>query len=909
MTNRGVRRLLMGVLCALLTMAAVAVGGAPVAGPRADWPVYRHDTRLTGVTLAKGKITQPEVLWEHYLGAPYQPFAANALPVDSRLVDLDGDGTKERFHLNGKTISVTDQQGKQLWSLTVDGHPLTGKIRVAKLFPERKGQQIIVFNNQMDSGTGQGYCFTFHNGVAKGELAWTTGPLTGQYAPTLIVDDVDGDGLPEVVTAPHYRVQIFNGQTGQLKAEASWKVGRNYGILLTRARKDQPQKDIYIVCDFVLHVDRIGYEDGKWQHLWGHKYIEPNSPAPEGRQQYIHVGPNPVADVDGDGKDEMVYMLVDAKLDDQWHLRVRDAETGKVEADIAGIWLWSVTDLDGDGVAELIYTPTTAKRPGTFCDVHFGRLRDGKLVDFGVRKDVRPILTRTRYPLDVDSIADDGGHDLLRTDFNGDGRPEVFLGRKSKQGRFEDSLFAVSLTAGGKLSEQWSFTRPGHRLNLIHAGPYTEPKPSARIIDLTTREFLAVNTEGKVFGKNDLGKPGGFSTTPIVVDVDADGRNEIVLQNASRQIVALRPGAGKDGAPEVLWSVPGVSMAYQPGYHWNGGLSPQAGDLTGDGRPEVVYASEDEAGLAAVTVVDGRGKRVWRRSIPGCAWGGLQAGVDLWTFGRFTGRKKGLDLYVDLHRRSKGSGEGRVLRGDTGEEVWQRRGLVAGKNAMPFGGGMPGVGDLNGDGADDLATLNYTIYGVTSGATGDPVFPPAFLWGPEYFGKWIAYSSPTLADLDGNGKLDSYLNSASYARGAYAAVRADGKPMWADFKKNDEGSDGHGPVGDFDGDGKLEIGIPVLNGTLLCLNAADGSLKWRISVPVHGDVVAGDVNGDGVMELVFAASDGKIHAVSGKDGREVWAVPGAGRPILADVTGDGLIEVIAVGLDGVLRVIGQAAGQ
>jgi outer membrane protein assembly factor BamB len=344
-------------------------------------------------------------------------------------------------------------------------------------------------------------------------------------------------------------------------------------------------------------------------------------------------------------------------------------------------------------------------------------------------------------------------------------------------------------------------------------------------------------------------------------------------------------------------------MNISPGYAWNGALCPQAADVDGDGRPEVLFAAEDERGLSALVCVDGRGKVKWRRSIEGCPWGGLQAGIDHWTFGRFTGRK-GLDVYVDLHRRSKGSGEGWMLRGDTGEVVWRRNGLVAKETAMPFGGGIPSVADVNGDGVDDLVQMFFTVYGCISGNTGEPIFPPAFLWSPNYFGKWIAYSEPTVADLNGDGKLDVYLNSRSYARGAYAAVHADGKPLWAEFHNNDEGSDGLGPVGDFDGDGKLEIGVPVLNGTLLCLNAADGSHKWSIKTPVTGDVIAADVNRDGIMELLFAGRDGKLHAVSGKDGHEVWAIAASGPPIVADVDGDGLVEVLAVGSEGVLRVVG-----
>ncbi len=869
--------------------------------PTNDWPVYRHDVALTGVSPAKGKIVTPEVKWEYYLGAPFVGIAANRNDEPSNVADLDGDGTPERFSINGKTIEVTDLSGRRLWSFTVNGQPLGGNVRVCRLFPDRKGQQIISFSHRMDTGEGQAYCFTFDKGAQNGELAWTTGPLKDQYAPTLIVDDVDGDGLPEIVTAPHYRVQIFNGQTGALKAEVPVAKGRNYGILLSRPRHDRPQKDIYVISDFVLHVECVRFENGKWVHAWGHKYLEnENAPRPEGRPNYIHVGPNPVTDLDGDGQDEMAYMLVDGDTDDQWHLVVRDCESGKVKADIAGVWLWSITDLNGDGVPEIIYTPTREKRPPTYCDLHIGQLKGDKITDLAVLKRVRPLLMNATLPPTANTIADEGSLDILRADIDGDGKPELFFAEKSKSGRFEDSFCAASLMPDGSLKRIWKFAQPGHRLNLVFAGTN-----EVRVRDLTAAKVLTLDAKGKMISQTELGKPGGFTTLPIAVDLDGDGRNEIVIQNANDEIVALKPGKEPSAPPTILWSVPGVAMGLSAGYARNGALCPQAADVDGDGRPEVLFAAEDERGLSSLVCVNARGKIKWRRSIEGCPWGGLQAGIDHWTVGRFTGRRRGLDVYVDLHRRSKGSGEGWVLRGDTGEVVWQRKGLVAKESAMPFGGGIPSVADMNGDGIDDLVEMFFTIYGVISGNTGNPIFPPAFVTSPNYFGKWLAYSEPTVADLNGDGKLEVYLNSRSYARGGYAAVHADGKPLWAEFHNNDEGSNGLGPVGDFDGDGKLEIGVPVLNGTLLCLNAADGSHKWSIKNPVTGDVVAADVNGDGILELLFAGQDGKLHAVSGKDGHEVWTINASGPPVVADVDGDGLVEVLAVGNDGVLRVIGE----
>lgn len=889
-----------------------------------DWPVYRHDTRLTGVTEARGRLTAPEVLWEHYLGAPYVPLATSGPPANPYEADLDGDGTPERFSLSGQTITVTDLQGHELWTHTVEGRPLGGQVRVAKLFPDQRGLQIVSFSARMDTGEGQGYCFSFDQGAARGRLAWTTGPLEGQHAPTLVVDDVDGDGLVEIVNAPHYRVQIFNAQTGELKAEVPWDVGRNYGVLLTRPRGEGQPKEIYIVCDFVLHVDRLALVDGQWTHVWGHKYVDPSNPRPGARQRYLRVGPSSVIDLDADGRDEMVYMLVAADTDDQWHLRVRDAQTGEITADLPGIWLWSVTDLDGDGRPELVYTPTDQKRPPTVCDLHVARYAGGVLEDLDVLPAVRPLLTTVKLPLHADSIADEGLQDLLQPDLNGDGRPELLVSAATKggDGAAEDEAPPDRQEAGqirgfaltqGKLTPTFTFSRPGHRLNVIHAGPTVATSDSGarscvvRVRDLTAGQVLEVSPAGEVLSEADLGRPGGHATTPIVVDVDGDGVNEIVIQTAAGEITAMKPGSDLTAPAQVLWSRPGVSMNRAPGYTANGALSPQAADLDGDGRPEIVFAAEHPSGRASLVCVAGDGSLRWQTPIPDCPWGGLQAGVNLWTFGRFAGRQRGLDVYVDIHRRAKGSSEGWVLRGDTGQVLWQRESLASAETTMPFGNCLPPVADLDGDATDELFMAGWTIYAAVSGRTGEPLTPPVTLNSPAVFGRWIAYSWPTVADLDGDGDLDVYLNSASYARGGYAALHADGTPLWVEFHDNEQGSPSFGPVGDFDRDGQLEIGVPVLNGTLLCLNAADGSHKWRLNAPVSSDVVGADINGDGIVELLFCEPDGTLRAVSGRDGSAVWSLRLAapGHPIVADVNGDGWTEVLVSGHDGTLRMVGQ----
>ncbi|MCI0333359.1 MAG: PQQ-binding-like beta-propeller repeat protein [Planctomycetes bacterium] len=908
-----VRRAILAAIAAAFLLPAPAGFAASPTGESngraaADWPVYRHDTRLSGMSPGKGRITAPVVKWDYFLGVPAAPLVTTGSAVQADVADLDGNGTNERFTLDGNTIRVRDLAGAELWSHKVEGLPLGGNVRVARLLPDRAGLQILSFSSRMDTGEGQGYLFAFDKGARCGELVWTTGPLTGQHSPTLVIDDVDGDNRLDIVTAPHYRVQIFDAQTGQLKAETPWDVGRNYGILVTRPRPDSKYKDIFIVCDFVPHVDCIGFRDGKWQHVWGHKYMEPNQPTPRGREQYIRVGPNPVADLDGDSRDDLAYMYTDMATDNSWHIHVRDGGSGQLKADLAGVWVWSIVDMDGDGRTDIVYTPTQSKRPPSLCDLHIGRLKGDRLVDLAVIKGVRPLLTNLPLPLNVHTIADEGQLDLLRADLDGDSKAEFYYAMASDGGRIEDTIRAARLSDKSLdvLTIEWEFARPGHHLNLVRVDSDETGVTKLQIRDLTVDETATLDGKAQVMATEFTGRAAGFSTTPIVVDLDGDGRNEIVLQNAANEIVAMRSPSVHGDKPEILWKTSGVAMSPAGGHSFNGPLCPQSADLDADGYPEVVFAGQDSLGLSALVCVDGRtGKPKWRRSFEDTPWGGLQAGVDVWTFGRFLGRGEALDVLACVHRRSKNSGEGWLLRGDTGEVAWHQMGMNSAESAMPFGCDLPAVSDVNADGFDDAVVVSSVIYAALNGRTGAPLFPPNFLPGPNGFGKWIAYSSPTLADLDGDGALDAYLNSNSFARGGYAACRIDGRPMWVDFHDNREGSDGFGPVGDFDGDGAPEIAVPVLDGMLMCLAAADGKPKWTIKTPVTGDVVAGDVNGDGVVELVFSGRDGRLRAVSGKDGREIWSIAASGRPIIADVDGDQLVEVLAVGIDGVLRVIGQ----
>ena len=100
----------------------------------------------------------------------------------------------------------------------------------------------------------------------------------------------------------------------------------------------------------------------------------------------------------------------------------------------------------------------------------------------------------------------------------------LFFAEKSRAGRFEDRLCAATISPQGRLRRTWEFSQPGHRLNLLSAATN-----DVRLRDFSAAETLTIDAKGKIVSHTPLGKPGGFVTLPIAVDLDGDGRNELVV--------------------------------------------------------------------------------------------------------------------------------------------------------------------------------------------------------------------------------------------------------------------------------------------------------------------------------------------------------------------------------------------
>jgi hypothetical protein len=272
-----------------------------------------------------------------------------------------------------------------------------------------------------------------------------------------------------------------------------------------------------------------------------------------------------------------------------------------------------------------------------------------------------------------------------------------------------------------------------------------------------------------------------------------------------------------------------------------------------------------------------------------------------------------------------------IRSGGDGGLLWAAQGAQAGDG---FGATLAGLGDVNGDGSDDLAVAaTYvqlfglgppTYVRVLSGLDGTSLWEVQAPTSNEPFGRSLA----RIGDLDGDGIDDLIVGSIGAAAG-HVQVRSGASGALVFDVATPAGADLQfgacvAALGDLDGDGLADLGVgdPGFNsgiGRISRHSGLDGSLLDTIDPPAQSPAPfasfgstfdsLGDVDGDGVGDLVVGAPLGGITALpkgmawvlSGSNGAVLHALapePGSllgqfGHRVAAtgDVDGDGVPDV------------------
>ena len=339
--------------------------------------------------------------------------------------------------------------------------------------------------------------------------------------------------------------------------------------------------------------------------------------------------------------------------------------------------------------------------------------------------------------------------------------------------------------------------------------------------------------------------------------------------------------------------------------------------MDGDGFDEVLYVQETPDGHSRLIALGLDGCERWHYNFfdfNGRAPVWNECGTTIWSVGHFLNQER-LDVLISNRRSIMHSDETSVVDIRQSRLVWHRDILevktpwtdTRWPHTRGYGGGPVAIADFDGDGLDDIVLCYPAEYSVVKGNTGEQhiVETTGPLDGTNNF--WVIGGWPLVYDLNGDGVLETLWTSSSIV---LVFGRREGRAELLWRTEPNDGATGFPAIGDTDGDGRLEIGLPGFTDGFRCLDAATGEVLWMVPSQGSGasNCIAVDIDGDGLEEFLYA-NDNLLLAVAqrpGAKGHIVWqlALPASISNIaVADVDGDGKSEILAGGSDGVLYYV------
>ena len=226
------------------------------------------------------------------------------------------------------------------------------------------------------------------------------------------------------------------------------------------------------------------------------------------------------------------------------------------------------------------------------------------------------------------------------------------------------------------------------------------------------------------------------------------------------------------------------------------------------------------------------------------------------------------------------------------EHIWQQTGV-----------GPAAVGDIDGDGRDEIAfsAADGYVYCLDCDGT--------FRWN-VYVGTNSQWTGTVMADL-GEGPCVLCGGTTDFVH----CISPDGKLLWKQQGAGAGFIEVGIAVGDINGDGKNEV-VVVHQGRAVEAFDGNGEILWSKLEYDAGDQPfcpsIADMNGDGSMEILHTMRHGTLLRVLKNDGsllEEHTLTAGmVGAPVVADIDDDGKLEILTVSMaDGSLTCFNSNA--
>jgi hypothetical protein len=659
----------------------------------------------------------------------------------------------------------------------------------------------------------------------------------------LAIGDVTGDGRPDVVVAnpPAHAVTVLAGNAaGTLDAPVSYPSGGHnpYAVAIGDINGDGLQ-DV-VVTDINANSLCVLRQNANGTLTAGVNY-------PTGAPDPYSVA---IADLNGDLRPDVIVVNMWSDhttigvLTNQpggWLLPAVSYLTGGV-----GAYSVAVGDVTGDGRTDVVTCNTNTLSPpvvvpGSVCvlaGTYSGALNAAAAYDPGAGPP----------------------HKIAIGDVNGDRRPDVVVATGLPW------ICVLTDNADGTLNPAVSYVCGGNAPTSVAIGDVTQDDlPDVVTADEANTVCVLAGNAGGTLDTAICYPSGGTNPTWVAIgDMNGDGMPDVIVANnnpSAPGTIGVLAGNASGGLDAVV--------VYPSG--GNGPVSIAVGDVTGDGRPDVIVANA-ASGMISV--------------LAGNASGTLDAAVVY-----PSGGSSPVALAVaDLNR--DGRQDVVVANGSSPYEVSVLTGNAAGAldAAVSYaaGGNWPvsiAIADLNGDGRPDVIVANKNPVDTVSVLAGNAAgtLEAVASYASDGFGPYAV----GIGDLNGDGRPDAVATSGNALGGAWVVAvllnQYSGTSLFSFCDRSNElgrpcpcgnnGLPGHGCQNSAATGGAQLSAIGTTNPDTVALTSS-GELPSALSIVLQGTATVPYATfGDGLRCVagqlkrlyVRNASNGSVSAPRGSD--------------------------------------------
>ena len=454
----------------------------------------------------------------------------------------------------------------------------------------------------------------------------------------------------------------------------------------------------------------------------------------------------------------------------------------------------------------------------------------------------QPAVAYNAAPLDGQTS------NLAIADFNKDGEPDIITSVNSSTvavlfGKGDGTFSAPLLLAANEFPGQLAVADFNADGNLDW------------VAGSTSQQFLTLGLgNGNGTFRASVNYATGATPQITAADINHDGSFDLVTSNLGSNNISVLLGNG-DGSFQAAINTPVSQLA--------GGIA--AGDLNGDGNPDVVVGSSAGVFPRNVTVLLGNGKGTFAGPLSFSTGGSGEGQIALADLNG--------DGKLDIAIVNQSDNTISVLPGN-GDGTFQTAKITPALAADTFLGALIAA-DLNGDGKMDLAIPDYSLGEVVVlVGNGDGTFQP-----PAYYTAALGATGLTVADFNKDGKLD-LATADQFGTVAVLLGNGDGTFGAPTILDDTQPIAGVGRIntipivllaGDFNldgnvdllvGDAQPDVGVPGLSvanwnfGVQLFSGHGDGTFSPSQNYLAGNQttsMAAGDFNRDGALDVAVAA--------------------------------------------------------